>query len=126
MVGPRFASMVEQITSLSPDRAVRLHCWRGGERSASVAWLLSKAGFKEVHTLTGGYKAFRKRVIELFQEPFDLKVVGGFTGSGKTVLLQKLKADGEQVLDLEALACHKGSSFGAWGQPAQPRTEHFA
>ena len=124
-IGPRMAEMVEAITAMAPDRKVRLHCWRGGERSGSVAWLLSKAGFKEVIILAGGYKAFRQQVLRSFDRPLDLRVLGGFTGTGKTLILQKLKKAGQQVIDLEHLACHKGSSFGSLGQPAQPTTEQF-
>ena len=119
------AWLVEEIARIASNRSVRIHCWRGGERSASVAWLLAKAGFKEVITLTGGYKAFRRHVLQAFFDPLDLRVVGGFTGTGKTVLLRELRDSGEQVIDLEALACHKGSSFGSLGQPLQPTTEQF-
>jgi tRNA 2-selenouridine synthase len=124
-VGPRMATLVERARELAPAGRVRVHCWRGGERSGSVAWLLEKAGFQEVSTLTGGYKAYRNHVLGSFNTPHDLRVLGGFTGSGKTDILKELQQLGEQVLDLEALAHHKGSSFGALGQPAQPTTEQF-
>lgn len=122
--GPRMAAMVTQALELAPDRKVRLHCWRGGERSASVGWLLSKAGF-HVSILKGGYKAFRNHVLRNFDRLLDLRVLGGFTGSGKTAHLRDLRSKGHQVIDLEDLACHKGSSFGAIGQAPQPSTEHF-
>jgi tRNA 2-selenouridine synthase len=90
-----------------------------------VAWLLEKAGFSEVRTLRGGYKAFRRLARELFTFPWNLRVLGGYTGSGKTEVLALLKEIGEQVVDLEGLARHKGSAFGGLGQCPQPSTEHF-
>ena len=125
IVGPKLSSIVERATELAPDRRIAVHCWRGGERSGSMAWLLDKAGFQEVFTLKGGYKAFRNHVLASFTKSFDLLVLGGYTGTGKTETLQHLKALGEQVIDLEALAHHKGSSFGALGEAPQPTSEHF-
>ncbi len=124
-VGPRMATLVEQARELAPNGRIRVHCWRGGERSGSVAWLLNKAGFSQVTTLIGGYKAFRTHVLGAFNGPWNLNLLGGFTGTGKTELLGMLQQEGEQMIDLEALACHKGSSFGALGQQPQPTTEHF-
>jgi tRNA 2-selenouridine synthase len=125
MVGPKLASIVEQARALAAHGEVRVHCWRGGERSGSVAWLLDKAGFTEVNTLRGGYKAFRNHVLQALEKPYDLRVVGGYTGTGKTETLKHLHDLGEQIIDLEAIACHKGSSFGAIGERPQPTTEHF-
>lgn len=125
IVGPKLAALVERAQHVAPSRRVRVHCWRGGERSGSVAWLLDKAGFPEVLTLQRGYKDFRAHVQAGLREPLRLKVLGGFTGSGKTELLHHLAAMGEQVLDLEGLAKHKGSAFGALGEGPQPTTEHF-
>ena len=125
LIGPRMAPMVEQARRSAPGLKVRVHCWRGGERSGSVAWLLDKAGFTEVFTLKGGYKQFRSHVLSSFERPWDLRVLGGYTGTGKTGILKALHAQGEQVIDLEAIAHHKGSAFGALGQPPQPTTEHF-
>ncbi len=105
-------------------QTILVHCWRGGMRSAGVAWLLDLYGFK-VYTLIGGYKTFRKWVLEQFEKQYPICVVGGYTGSGKTELLESLKAMGETVIDLEALANHKGSSFGSIGQGAQPSQEMF-
>ncbi len=125
IVGPKLAAIVEEARTLAPDGRIRVHCWRGGERSASVAWLLDKAGFAEVVTLRKGYKAFRDHVLASFDAPFHLNVLGGYTGTGKTEALHQLRTLGEQVVDLEALANHKGSSFGALGEAPQPTTEHF-
>lgn len=125
ITGPKLADLVEQARETAPDGHIRIHCWRGGERSGSMAWLLDKAGFARAHTLIGGYKAFRQEVINSFNTPLDLHVLGGYTGSGKTETLGQLRVLGQQVVDLEALACHKGSAFGALGEVPQPTTEHF-
>lgn len=125
IVGPKLAPIVEHAHTLAPDGRIRVHCWRGGERSGSVAWLLDKAGFAEVITLRGGYKAFRNHVLGSFDAPLPLIILGGYTGSGKTEILHALRTLGEQVVDMEGLANHRGSSFGALGLPPQPTTEHF-
>ena len=125
IVGPKLAAIVEQARSLAPDGRIAVHCWRGGERSGSVAWLLDKAGFKDVLVLKGGYKAFRNHVLQEVCIPRLLHILGGYTGSGKTETLGHLRELGEQVIDLEALAHHKGSSYGAIGEAPQPTTEHF-
>ncbi|MFH1322200.1 MAG: tRNA 2-selenouridine(34) synthase MnmH [Bacteroidota bacterium] len=101
-----------------------LHCWRGGIRSQSFAWLLSTAGFK-VYTLKKGYKAYRDLLLNSFNNRADIIVLGGMTGSGKTDILRYLSKSGNQVLDLEEIANHKGSAFGHLGQEQQPTTEQF-
>ncbi|HRF81857.1 MAG TPA: tRNA 2-selenouridine(34) synthase MnmH [Flavobacteriales bacterium] len=125
IVGPKLAWLVEGSRSIAPHGNIRVHCWRGGERSRSVAWLLDKAGFASVSTLNRGYKGFRNAVLHTFHKDLDLRVLGGFTGTGKTETLHQLELLGQQVIDLEALASHKGSSFGALGEAPQPTTEHF-
>jgi tRNA 2-selenouridine synthase len=106
------------------NKVVLVHCWRGGMRSAGVAWLLDLYGYT-VYTLAGGYKAYRNWVLAQFTVPYQCKVLGGFTGSGKTETLQSLKALGQPIIDLEGLAHHKGSTFGNLGQPVQPSQEQF-
>ena len=101
-----------------------VHCWRGGMRSGAVAWLLDLYGFK-VLQLIGGYKAYRNWALAQFEKPYPLKVLGGYTGSGKTEILLELKRRNQTVIDLEGLAHHKGSSFGALGQAQQPSQEMF-
>ena len=101
-----------------------VHCWRGGMRSGAVAWLLDLYGFK-VLQLIGGYKAYRNWALLQFEKAYPLKVLGGYTGSGKTEILLELKRRNKTVIDLEGLAHHKGSSFGALGQEAQPSQEMF-
>ena len=125
--GPKMRAMVEQaenISSTSESRTLLVHCWRGGMRSGGVAWLLDLYGFK-VHTLVGGYKSFRRWVLSQFEKEYPLRLVGGYTGSGKTDLLVALHDKREAVLDLEGLAHHKGSAFGSIGQPDQPTQEQF-
>ena len=125
IVGPKMALIVEKARMLAPDGKIGVHCWRGGERSASVAWLLEKAGFIEVFTLQRGYKAFRELVLSSFSSPKKLMILGGYTGTGKTEMLALLREQGEQVVDLEGLARHMGSAYGGIGKGAQPTTEHF-
>lgn len=106
------------------SRLVLVHCWRGGMRSGAVSWLLDMYGFK-VYTLVGGYKRFRNYVLDTFRLPFEFKILGGYTGSGKTELLKSLQQKGEKVIDLEGIANHKGSAFGNIGMPEQPGQEMF-
>ena len=108
----------------SKDNRVLIHCWRGGMRSRSVAWLLDLYGFK-VFTLAGGYKAFRNWALNQFGKKYEFNILGGYTGSGKTELLREMQKNGEIVIDLENLANHKGSAFGNIGEMAQPGQEMF-
>jgi len=124
IVGPRLKDYIEKAQQLSPDRKIILYCWRGGMRSGSLAWLFSTTGMQSF-VVEGGYKAYRRYVLEKFKTPIKWIVLGGETGAGKTEILRMLAAEGEQVLDLEAIACHKGSAFGAIGQPDQPTQEQF-
>jgi tRNA 2-selenouridine synthase len=125
--GLKMRKMIEQVEEWLKEqktKTVIVHCWRGGMRSAGVAWLLDLYGFK-VYTVVGGYKAFRRWVLEQHQQDHNLYVLGGYTGSGKTEVLQYLQKHGEKIIDLEGLAHHKGSAFGALGQPVQPSQEMF-
>lgn len=103
---------------------VLVHCWRGGMRSAGVAWLLDLYGFN-VYTLAGGYKMYRQWVRMQFERPYHITILGGYTGSGKTLVLEELEQAGHTIINLEALANHKGSSFGALGEQPQPSQEMF-
>lgn len=123
-VAPKLEALVQNaIADLPKEGYAKVYCWRGGLRSSSVAMLLRAANVKTV-TLQGGYKAFRRWVLNVLQQPFNCRVLGGLTGSGKTAVLQALKSQGAQILDLEKLANHRGSVFGACNSP-QPTVEHF-
>ncbi|MBL7804830.1 MAG: tRNA 2-selenouridine(34) synthase MnmH [Saprospiraceae bacterium] len=125
IVGPKMAGFVRRASQIAPGKQIAVHCWRGGQRSRSMAWLLRAAGF-DVAVLNGGYKVYRRFVLDFFERsPCQLIVVGGRTGAGKTRVLHALRALGEQVVDLEALARHKGSSFGSIGEDGQPTVEQF-
>ena len=128
--GVKMASMVNEVEALlasssdPTNKVVLVHCWRGGMRSAGVAWLLDLYGYT-VYTLVGGYKAYRNWVLAQFTLAYAFKVIGGYTGSGKTETLHALRQLQEPIIDLEGLAHHKGSAFGNLGQPVQPTQEQF-
>ncbi|MBE9031569.1 tRNA 2-selenouridine(34) synthase MnmH [filamentous cyanobacterium LEGE 11480] len=124
LIGPKMVGFVRQAKQLAPDKQVRVHCWRGGMRSSSMAWLLETAGL-HVELLKGGYKAFRQWGRTTLAVPKPIITLGGMTGTGKTILLHELHRQGEQVLDLEGIANHRGSSYGALGLPPQPTQEQF-
>ena len=109
------------------DWAPLVYCWRGGQRSGSLATVLSAIGFR-VHLLEGGYREFRRAVIAALEElpqHFDFRVICGTTGSGKSRLLQRLTEMGQQVLDLELLANHRGSVLGLVPGSPQPGQKQF-
>jgi tRNA 2-selenouridine synthase len=101
-----------------------VHCWRGGMRSNNFCQFVGMAKIKS-HQLNGGYKAYRQLASESFNKPFQFIVIGGSTGSGKSEILRQLAKAGEQIIDLETLAHHKGSSFGGLMMTPQPTTEQF-
>lgn len=116
----------EQFAGRQKDWRPLVYCWRGGNRSGSMALIMARIGWP-VAQLEGGYKAFRAQVtVELDHLPeFDFRVVCGTTGSGKTRLLQALGSIGAQVLDLEALAAHRGSVLGSLPDAPQPTQKMF-
>lgn len=124
IVGRKLRSFAEESRKLAKNNKLLVHCWRGGMRSASMAWLFETVGIN-TYILEGGYKAFRNYGKSQLAESKKLIVVGGLTGSGKTETLLKIKEKGQQVIDLEGLANHKGSVFGALGQEPQPTNEQF-
>lgn len=133
LFGTKMLPMIETVEAWIKDRqkendltkpTIYVHCWRGGMRSAAVAWLLDLYGYKVIQ-LTGGYKAYRNWVLAQFTIPYSLKVLGGYTGSGKTEILHALQEKNYAVIDLEGLAHHKGSAYGAIGQLPQPSQEMF-
>jgi len=124
LVGPKMADLGRKAKELAPDNKLLVHCWRGGMRSSSMAWLFNTIGI-ETQTLNGGYKTYRRYLKSYFAREFKLVVLGGMTGSGKTEILKEMSGLGAQVIDLEGLANHKGSAFGAIGQKEQSTTEQF-
>lgn len=126
-VGPRLEKLAQTLLDLTDpaDPRLHIHCWRGGMRSASVAWLMESTFGCRTATLKGGYKAFRRWVLDSFTIPRELRVIAGLTGSGKTEILRHLAALGECTVDLESLANHKGSAFGQLGEAAQPAQAQF-
>jgi tRNA 2-selenouridine synthase len=119
LVGPHFHEISKQLLNLSRDSEIGIYCWRGGMRSEIMGWIASLCGL-EIMILKGGYKRYRKQVLQtLDSQPDKLIVLSGNTGSGKTEILKRLQENGWPVIDLERLAGHRGSSFGALGMPPQ-------
>lgn len=124
VVGPKLHEYVKEAIKLNSSGTFLVHCWRGGMRSSSMAWFLETYGFK-CFTLKGGYKSYRKYVLDSFKEQKNIVILGGKTGTGKTLILHELQKQNEQIIDLEKLAHHKGSSFGALGEEIQSSQEQF-
>jgi len=124
IVGPKMVDLVESALQYAGNGELVLYCWRGGMRSESMAWLFERAGIM-CHLLKGGYKRYRSYGRRMLNQPARLFILGGYTGSGKTDILKALSRHGQQILDLEGLARHKGSAFGALGQHDQHPNEHF-
>lgn len=126
-VRPKLNAFIHEVKRLADLRtSLFIHCWRGGQRSAAFAQHLRNHGFENVSTIEGGYKAYRQYVLSQLSIVDTLVVIGGYTGSGKTAVLKALSEIGEQVIDLEELAAHKGSAFGQLKNRQQPTTEQFA
>lgn len=123
--GPTMSSKLEQALKIAKNGKLLVHCWRGGMRSEAMAWLFS-LGDIDTEVLDGGYKSYRHHILESLSEKRKMIILGGMTGSSKTHILKYLKGCGQQVIDLEGLANHKGSAFGSLGQPPQPSTGQFA
>ena len=124
LTGPKWSGFIKQALKIAPEKKILIHCWRGGMRSGAMAWALNLYGF-EVYLLEGGYKRFRNWVLDQFKETYSIFILGGMTGSGKTKTLNQLKKHSQQVIDLEDLAQHQGSSYGSMGQLIQPSQEQF-
>jgi tRNA 2-selenouridine synthase len=125
LAGPGMHEKLREALEIAEAGKILVHCWRGGMRSEAMGWLLSLAGI-DIYLLEGGYKAYRNHVLGSLGEKRQMIILGGMTGSGKTRMLQHIGRSGRQVIDLEAIASHKGSAFGALGQAPQPTSEHFA
>lgn len=128
MVARNIADHIERdVLDLTRDWTPLVYCWRGGKRSGSLALVLGQIGFK-VHLLEGGYREYRRAVmqaLETLPARYSYRVICGSTGSGKSRLLQVLRAHGAQVLDLEALANHRGSVLGLVPGSPQPSQKQF-
>ena len=124
LVGPRLVEIILEAERVAEKKEMIVHCWRGGMRSSNFCKFVSMNGIK-THQLEGGYKAYRGAALEEFKKPFSFLVIGGCTGSGKSEIIRALARQGEQVIDLETLANHKGSVFGGLMQPPQPSSEQF-
>ena len=114
LVQPKIQEIFNTGNAYAKNGKLLVHCWRGGKRSEAVAGLLGSSG-TDVRILNGGYKAYRNWVLAQFEKPYQLSIVGGGTGSGKTKILHALEKANEQILDLEGLADHRGSAFGRLG-----------
>ena len=128
IVARNIATHIERhVLELPREWSPLVYCWRGGQRSGALATVLGQIGFR-VHLLEGGYQRYRRAVVaalETLPAQFDFRVVCGPTGSGKSRLLKALAARGEQVLDLEALAEHRGSVLGLVPGRTQPSQKAF-
>ncbi len=122
---PTMADKLSQALTAAKNGNLLVHCWRGGMRSEAMAWLFSLGDIR-AEVLEGGYKSYRNYILERLSEKRKMIVLGGLTGSSKTYILRYLKSSGQQIIDLERLANHKGSAFGALGELPQPFTEQFA
>lgn len=125
LVESNFNDLLARVSSLLTFEG-KILCWRGGMRSGFAGRLLELLGYSII-TLRGGYKAYRCWILQKLNHlsfPF-LHVLGGLTGSGKTAILQALKNMGEQIIDLESLANHRGGAFGGIGLNLQPTQEQF-
>lgn len=124
LTGNKWSGFIRQALAMAPDKKIAVHCWRGGMRSGAMAWALDLYGF-EVYLIQGGYKNYRRWVQQQFGRSYQLRILGGMTGSGKTALLQQLRSMGEQIIDLEDLAQHQGSAYGSLNRLIQPTQEQF-
>jgi len=125
LAAPQMSAKLAMALDLAADKQLLVHCWRGGMRSEAMAWLFSAGGIAAT-ILEGGYKAYRNHIREDLGRERRFIILGGLTGSGKTGILKHIMSAGDPVTDLEGLASHRGSAFGALGQPPQPSSEHFA
>ncbi|MCZ9890910.1 tRNA 2-selenouridine(34) synthase MnmH [Brachyspira hyodysenteriae] len=127
-VSVRMTSILKTIDEIAKKynstNKILMHCFRGGMRSESTAWLCSTYGY-EVYILKGGYKRYRNYVLDSFERDYKIYLLTGRTGSGKTLILNKLKSMNYNVIDLEKIAKHKGSAFGWINEGEQPSQEQF-
>ena len=126
---PKTKNLLEVIiktiaTQKGGDKSLRIYCWRGGMRSSAFSWLARTIGIK-TYLLEGGYKSYRRWVLNKFEADLPIRLIGGKTGTRKTDLLNYINKENIFVIDLEGLANHRGSSFGSLGMEQQPSTQQF-
>ncbi|ODS98203.1 MAG: tRNA 2-selenouridine(34) synthase MnmH [Lautropia sp. SCN 69-89] len=128
IVARNIGSLIDTLFADRPhDWRPLVYCWRGGNRSGALATVFARIGWR-TSVIDGGYRAFRRRVLDdLDRWPAELRlrVLAGRTGTGKSLVLQRLAAAGAQVLDLEAIACHRGSVLGPMPDAPQPSQKGF-
>ncbi len=125
LTGPAMHLKMEEALKTAREGKIMVYCWRGGMRSEAMAWLFS-LGDLSVEVLEGGYKSYRRHILSSLSGRRKTIILGGMTGSTKTLILDRIKLLGNQTIDLEAIANHKGSAFGALGMKEQPSSEQFA
>jgi len=127
LISRNIASLLEQWRDRPRDFAPLVYCWRGGQRSRSLAHVMNEIGWRATQ-LDGGYRAYRRHVVEhlaTLPAHYTYRVICGMTGSGKSRMLSALRSEGAQVIDLEALACHRGSLLGDLPNEPQPSQKRF-
>jgi len=126
---PNAKNLIEIILQITikkegKNKSLRIYCWRGGMRSSAFAWLARTIGIR-TYLLKGGYKSYRKWVLNQFDADLPIRLIGGKTGTRKTDLLNYINEENIYVIDLEGIANHRGSSFGSLGMEKQPTTQQF-
>ncbi|ABO50453.1 Rhodanese domain protein [Desulforamulus reducens MI-1] len=127
IASPKLPALYDDISKLAKDKTVFLYCWRGGMRSKYAASILNTLGIN-LYRIQGGYKAYRKHIHAYLDQdliPHKCIVLHGLTGVGKTIVLNNLNRFGIPVLDLESIACHRGSAYGKIGLPESPSQKDF-
>jgi tRNA 2-selenouridine synthase len=118
IISPKLFELVKMTKNKTTNKKIYVYCWRGGMRSQRFAWLMNTSGLN-AKVLQGGYKKYRNHILSFFEKELKLFIIGGPTGSGKSAILREMAKQGEQVVDLEALAHHKGSAFGSINEVPQ-------
>ena len=126
---PKTTELLKTIMEVTKEKeeehkSLRIYCWRGGMRSSAFAWLARTIGIR-TYLLKGGYKNYRKWVLNQFEADLPIRLLGGKTGTRKTDLLNYINEENIHVIDLEGIANHRGSSFGSLGMKEQPSTQQF-
>ncbi len=125
LINPISHTFIDSMHAITESKTVKIYCARGGLRSHKMAEYLANNGY-DVLLLRGGYKAYRNHVLKRIECFKNILILSGNTGCNKTGLLEALLQNGEQVLNLEGLANHKGSAFGGLGEKVQPSNAQFS